>query len=217
LFIPGITKFSLSDSYTFSEMLISFGSLLFQFGSRFLILLANLDMFNPFHLAFAVLILLIGLGIRPSYIGEGRVGMLHDLSTIKRLMLAHPLYFILVLAVLYALSIALFLLKIPLYVLLFAFFGWLALIAIFAILLAHFVVFVIRTSDGLPSFKRFLPFFIPIISYAILRSLFLLFPSNLSNSVSLLSTILITLVGCALLIKMERTRLDRTRTSFKDS
>jgi hypothetical protein len=42
-----------------------------------------------------------------------------------------------------------------------------------------------------------------------------LFPSNLSNSVSLLSTILMTLVGCVLLIKMER--LDRTRTSFKDS
>jgi len=209
--IPGVLNVSPVPGYTFSQMLISFGSLLFQFGTGFLILLTNLDLLNPFHLSFALLILLVGLGIRPSYIGEEKkkIGMLYDLHLIKKLIVEHPLYVLITLAVLYLISVIMFFLKIPFYALLFAFFGWLALIAIVAILLAHFVVFLLIISDRLPSFKRFLPFLIPVVSYIALRILFLAFPSDFVYSISLLLSILITIASCFVLIKLETNKLKK--------
>ena len=198
-----------NEGYTFSSMLISFGSLLYQFGITFLTLVTSLDLLNPFHLCFLLLFLFFGLGIRPSYIGEEhkRVGMLHDLALIKKTLLNHPLYVIATLTVTYLLFYLFFLLQLPFYVVIFSFLGWLALIAIVAIISSHLLVAVFLLSDQLPSYKRFLPFIVPVVSYILLRLLFLVFPTRLQYAISLLLTIFITLLVGFLLLRFETNKL----------
>lgn len=198
-----------NEGYTFSSMLITFGSLLYQFGITFLTLLTSLDLLNPFHLCFLMLFLFFGLGIRPSYIGEEhkRVGMLHDLALIKKTLLKHPLYVIATLTVTYLLFYLFFLLHLPFYVIMFSFLGWLALIAIVAIISSHLLVAVFLLSDQLPSYKHFLPFIVPVVSYILLRLLFLVFPTKLQYAISLLLTVFITLLIGFLLLRFETNKL----------
>ncbi|KAA0008211.1 MAG: hypothetical protein DRN01_00395 [Thermoplasmata archaeon] len=213
LFSPDVyavlSNLVVDDSFTFSGMLISFGSLLHQFGVAFLTFLINLDLFNPFHVGFLVLFLFFGLGIRPSYIGEERrrVSMLYDLSMIKKMLTNHPVYVIATIAVIYIIFYLFFLLKVQFYVIFFSFLGWLSIIAIVAILAAHVLVMMFRVSDLLPSYKRFLPFVVPVVSYIILRLFFLVFPTSLQYSLSLVLTVVATVVVSILLLEFETNKL----------
>lgn len=202
-------KLTVNEGYTFSSMLISFGSLLHQFGVTFLTLLINLDLLNPFHLCFLMIFLFFGLGIRPSYIGEEhkRVGMLHDLALIKKTLLNHPMYVTATLIITYLLFYLFFLLQLPFYVTIFSFLGWLALIAIVAIISSHLLLALFLLSDRLPSYKRFLPFIVPVVSYILLRLLFLVFPTKLQYAISLLLTVFITLMIGFLLLRLETNKL----------
>ena len=209
IYLPFFPSFTLQECYTFSTSLISFGSLLQQFGINFLKFLFYLDFSNPFHIIFLIIFLLVGLGIRPSFIEEeGRkVGMIDDLLKIKDLIFSHPYFVIALLASLYVIFYVLYFLDLPFYVLFFSFFGWLSIISITSLLLAHFIVFLILASDRLPSLKRFLPFSLLVISYVLYRAIFYLVKSELTLPLSNILSSATTFVLVFLLLRFETNKL----------
>jgi nitric oxide reductase large subunit len=58
--------------YTFVESLTGFVVSLSTFANEFVSFLVNIDLFNPIHVGFLFVLLLVGFGIRPSYIGGER-------------------------------------------------------------------------------------------------------------------------------------------------
>ncbi|HDO19655.1 MAG TPA: hypothetical protein ENG74_02905 [Thermoplasmatales archaeon] len=212
-FMPDMLSVRPLEGFTFSENLISFGSLLSQFGFKFLAFLVNLDLFNPFHLGFLLLFLIVGLGIRPSYIGEEnrRIGMLHDLSMIKRSLIKHPVYLLIGFVSLYILSYISLFLNIPIYVIVLSFFGWLSVISIVALLFAHFIVGLIWISDRLPSYKRFIPFSSLVLFYIIIRAVFSSLSLPYQYTVPLLLSPVVSLVSSFILLRIETNKLKSTK------
>ena len=209
IYLPFFPGFTLQECYTFSTSLISFGSLLQQFGINFLKFLFYLDLSNPFHIIFLIIFLLVGLGIRPSFIEEEekRVGMVDDLLRVKDLVSSHPYFIIALLVSLYIVFYVLYFLNLPFYVLIFSFFGWLSIISITSLLLAHFIVFLVLASDRLPSFKRFLPFSLLIISYTLYRFIFYLTKSDLALPLSNIFSLATTFVAVFLVLRFETNKL----------
>lgn len=217
IFLPFFKGFAIDGCYTFSSSLISFGSLLQQFGVDFLGFLLSLDLSNPFHIIFLIIFLLVGLGIRPSFIEEEekRVGMIDDLLKIKDLIFSHPYFVVSLLVFLYILFYVFYFLSLPFYVLIFSFFGWLSMISITSLLLAHFVVFLIFASDRLPSFKRFLPFLFLIASYIIYRLVFHALKTGFALQLSNILCLFTTFVAVLLLLRLETNKLKMDKEMVK--
>ena len=171
--------------YTFAEQFITFGTSIFNFAGSFFGFLVNIDLLNPGHFGFFVLLIFLGMGIRPSYIGEKvrkKVNMTYDLQNIWGHIRNQPLYVIL----LFLLSYIIFYISLVFnqnwYVFLFSVFGWLSIISIVALLIADLIVILIKTTDELPKLWNVIPYLNMFISYIIARGIFFTFSFPISSS-----------------------------------
>ena len=165
------------EAFTFAENLIVFGSNLFQFTSDFIIFIGTIDLFHPAYAGFFTFFILLGLGIRPSYIGKKKmekVDIFYDLKNIRYNILHKPLYVILGLLIAYLFSYVNVLFNQSLYVAVFSFFGWASILAIFALIYAEVLLFWIYLLDELPFGYRVIVLLILPISYIIIRIVFYL-------------------------------------------
>ena len=126
LLIVGI-HFEISESlqYTFAEGMIHFGTNLYLFSESFFAFLFTIDLLHPAHLGFLILLIFLGMGIRPSYIGgikKEKVDMIYDLRNIKSHIFHKPFYVIILLFLTYIFFYFSFLLKNNWYVALFSIF-----------------------------------------------------------------------------------------------
>lgn len=204
--------------YTFIQSLTNFGTSLSGFAEGFVRFLIRIDLFNPLHLGFLLVLLFFGLGIRPSYMGEERkakIDMIYDLKAIKNHLVQKPLYLLVIILILYALYyLSLFLQQIW-YTALFIVLGWISLTAIIALLLTYLVLLLIKTTDEIARRWKALPFITLPVSYSLTRCVFISFRTSQVESVSLLIMILSTLVVTILLIKYKKTNRFKTETKMK--
>ena len=99
IFVVKIPEEIVQMKYTFGGQLISFGTNLYVFSEKFLsFLFYEMDLLNPGHFGFLLLFIFLGMGIRPSYIGEkkiDKVDMMYDLKNVYDLLTHKPLYILL--------------------------------------------------------------------------------------------------------------------------
>jgi len=189
----------LESKYTFAGQMTTFGTSLYSFGKGFYGFLFNIDLFHPGHFGFLISLIFLGMGIRPSYIGEQKqekVDMLYDLKNIWGLITHRPAYIVILFLASYIFFYISLFLNQNWYVALFSIFGWLSIIAITSLLLADLILFLIKTTDKIPGFWKLVPYIIMPISYILIRLLFYYFQFEHTNIVSLfvmaLSAILVT-------------------------
>jgi hypothetical protein len=203
--------------YTFAGQLNTFGTSLYAFSQNFFSFLINIDLLHPAHFGFMLLMIFLGMGMRPSYIGEKKqekVDMIYDLKNIWNLIAHKPLYLILLFLASYLLFYISLYLNQNWHVALFSIFGWLSIISILSILIANMIFILIKTADELPGFYKWLPYItIPVI-YILMRLLFFYFPADYGNSVSLLVTILLTGFIAFLLLKIKTNKF-KTKLNIK--
>ena len=200
-----------NETYSFSENLIVFGSNLYHFSSAFFSFLSTIDLMHPAHVGFFILFVLLGLGIRPSYIGEKnvkKVDMFYDLQNIRYKLLHKPLYILIFLLSAYIVSYLSVLFSLNVYVAIFSVFGWLSIIAISALFVAHVVVFYIKVTDLIPGVLRHVSLLFPLVIYIVLRVIFFITPIPYIPTISLALTIIFTL-GFVLIL------LHRLTNTFK--
>ncbi len=190
--------------YTFGAHLISFGTNLYIFTQKFFVFMArDLDLLNPGHLGFFLLLIFLGLGIRPSYIGEkkiDRVDMIYDLKNVWNLITHKPLYILLLVLLSYNFFYISILFDANWYTLVFTIFGFLSVISIIAIIIAHLLIFLIRATDKIDGRKKYIPYLILPVSYILIKILFYFYPYEYQNSISLLFMLLMTFLVTMLLI-----------------
>lgn len=187
--------FIYSQGYTFSDNLIGFGLNLYNFSEGFLGFIVNIDLFNPIHLGFFVLIIIMGLGIRPSFIGEKsleKVDMIYDLKNIRYKILNKPLYIFLLILLSYIIFYFSILFAQKYYVAIFSILGWISVISIISLIITHMLILFIKYSDELIIIQKIFLYLIIPFSYIVIRVIFYYFTTPISNSISLLFTILLT-------------------------
>lgn len=183
------------ETYTFSENLIIFGSNLYHFSSSFFIFLVTIDLMHPGHVGFFILFILLGLGIRPSYIMEKtkhKVDIFYDLKNIRYKFLHKPLYLLLFLLSTYIFSYVSVLFQLNWYVGIFSIFGWISIIAISALLLAHLIILFIKVTDLIPGVFRYIAIFCFPVVYILFRVLFFFVPVPYITSIALVISMCIT-------------------------
>ena len=206
-----------STFYTFANQLINFGTSLHTFSEGFFSFLFSIDLLHPAHLGFLILLIFLGMGIRPSYIGEEqkkKVDMIYDLKNIKSHIFHKPLYLILLFLLAYVLFYVSFLFQLNWYLVLFSIFGWLSIIAIISLLVAHTIILLIKSTDEIPKYWKLLPYLTIPVSYILTRLVFYYFPIEYLRSISLLLTALSTIAVTLLLLKY-RTNKFKTKTRMK--
>jgi len=204
--------------YTFVESLTGFVISLSKFANEFFNFLANFDLFNPLHIGFLFVLLLLGFGIRPSYIGEERkekIDILYDLIHIKDHLVEKPLYILAIVCIIYVFYLLSLFLNPMVYVGLFSIFGWISLTAIIALLLTYPVLGLIKITDEIQPLWKIVPFITLVVSYVIVRVFFIYYPITQDKSVSLLVMILSTTLLTILLIKYKRTNRFKTASKMK--
>lgn len=208
---------STAIDYTFSEGLINFGTNLYTFSEGFFGFLSSIDLLHPAHFGFMILLIFLGMGIRPSYIGEEKrekVDMIYDLKNIKNNILHKPLYLIILFLMAYLFFYITLLFQQSWYVVLFSIFGWLSVIAIVSLVITHMLLLLIKITDEIPGYWRLLPYMVMPVSYILMRLVFFFYPVDFSNSVSLLVMILSTVLVVFLLLKY-RTNKFKTKIDMK--
>ena len=203
--------------YTFAGQMIAFGSNLHAFSTNFFTFLFNIDILHPAHFGFLLLLIFLGMGIRPSYIGQEKrhkVDMLYDLRNIKDNILHKPLYILLLILTSYLFFYISLLFRQNWYSVLFSIFGMLSIIAITSILISHIIILLIKTTDELPGIWRAIPYITMPVTYILMRLLFYFIPSNLTYSVSLIVTILVTILVTYLLLR-RKTNKFKTKRDIK--
>ncbi|MFO7677137.1 MAG: hypothetical protein R6V50_01965 [Thermoplasmatota archaeon] len=196
-------NFSTGTYYSFASGMQVFGSNIYKFSQGFFSFLAAIDLAHPAHLGFLLLLIFLGMGIRPSYIGEDKrrkVDMIYDLSNIKSHIFSKPLYIFLLFLFAYIIFYISLLLNQNWHMALFTIFGWLSIIAIVSLCIAHLIILYIKTTDKIPSYWKFIPALILICSYILSRVIFLFFPTNADKTVSLLIMILSTSIIIVVLL-----------------
>jgi hypothetical protein len=190
-----------SVQHTFVETLSNLGTTLSSFAQSVARFLGGIDLLNPVHVFFLLVLLFFGMGIRPSYIGEERkekVNLLYDLKNVTTHFTKKPVYIGAFFAGVYVLFFVSLALRNNWFVALFSLFCWMSVISIIAILLALLILALVRASDAIASGWRLLPFLALPISYGTSRAFFLYFPRDDFLGWSLLvmigSTVLITIV-----------------------
>ena len=203
--------------YTFAEQIITFGKSIHVFSQYFFGFLFSIDLLHPGHFGFFLLLIFLGMGIRPSYIGEEKrqkVDMMYDLKNIWSLMTLKPLYIIILFLMSYLLFYVSFAFDQNWYVALFSIFGWLSIISIVALVIADILLLLIKITDELPDGWRLLPYLTIPISYVLARSIFFFFPNDFSNGISLLVMICSTVAVVVLLLK-RKTNKFKTKVDMK--
>jgi len=192
--------------YTFSGQMNTFGSSLSNFTSNFFAFLFNIDLFHPPHIGFLFLMIFLGMGMRPSYIGEKKqekVDMIYDLRNIWSLITHKPLYLIILFLGAYVFFYISLFLDQNWYVAVFSIFGWISIISIASILIANLILLLIKTTDEIDGFKKLLPYLTIPVAYILMRVLFVFLPNEFSNSVSIVVTIIITGLVAFLLLNQK--------------
>ena len=215
----------IESKFTFAGQITTFGTSLFAFSKGFFDFLFNIDLLHPAHFGFMLLMIFLGMGMRPSYIGEKKlekIDMIYDLRNIWRLISQKPLYFIILFLILYVFFYVSLFLDQSWYVALFSVFGWLSIISIVSIVIANMIFILIKTVDEIPGYWKFLPYIVIFVSYILMRLLFfyLTIEGGLTNSISLfimiLSTCLITFVLLYKKTNKFKTRIDIKSSKKKD-
>ncbi len=204
--------------YTFVESLTSFVVSLSTFANEFISFFVNIDLFNPIHVGFLLVLLFFGFGIRPSYIGEERkekINILHDLTHIKNHLVEKPLYILAILCIIYLFYLMSLFLNPRMYVGWFSIFGLMSLTAIIALFLTYSILGLIKATDEIRTHWKMVPFINLVISYVIARLFFIYYPITQDKSFSLLVMILSTTLFTILLIKYKRTNRFKTASKMK--
>jgi len=202
---------------TFAEGLIHFGQNLHTFSVQLLGLLASIDLAHPVQFGFLFLLIFLGLGIRPSYVGKERkekISMIYDLNNIKNLVIHKPYYIIILLLLSYIIYYISFVFNQYWYSAIFALFGMLSIISIIALLLSHAIVLLIKTTDEIPTPWSKIPYVLLFPAYILPRILFLAHPFEYAKTVSLLTMILSVLISIILLLKYKTNKF-KTKTDNK--
>ena len=200
--------------YTFGEQINTFGASLYSFTNGFFNFLLNIDLLHPAHFGFLLLMIFLGMGIRPSYIGKEKrekVDMLYDLKNIKTLILNRPLYLIVLFTFAYLFFYVSFWLEQNLYVAFFVILGWLSIISLVSIIFADMILILIKTTDEIPSGWRFLPFATMPVSYITARVFFFYIPTDYTNTVSIFILIVSTITVTYLLLKRKSNKFKTKR------
>jgi hypothetical protein len=211
-------SFPASVQYTFAQTLGNFGGTLSTFTQSMLRFLISMDLLNPVHVFFLVILLFLGLGIRPSYMGEERkekVNFLYDLKNVTMHFIKKPLYIVMFFALVYILFFLSLALKSNFYVVLFSVLGLLSVIGIIALLLASLLLALVWATDKIAAGWRLVPFLTLPISYGALRVLFFYVPRGNLFGWSLLGMILTTVLVTLLLIKYKKTNRFKTAGKMK--
>ena len=126
--------------------------------------------------------------------------MLYDLANIKYHIFQKPLYLLILFLTSYVLFYISFLLNQNWYMALFSIFGWLSIIAIVSLIMAHMIIFLIKTTDEIPGRWKFLPYITLPISYTFVRLIFYFYPTDFDKTASLLIMIFSTIATTFLLL-----------------
>jgi hypothetical protein len=210
--------FSTSAQYTFVGFLTDFGGNLFTFANAFVRFLVTIDLFNPIHVGFLFVMLFFGLGIRPSYIVEGRkekIDMIYDLKHIKNHLIQKPLYIFVSIGIIYVFYLLSLFLNPQFYLAVFSVLGLISLTAIIALLLTYLSIILIRATDEIRAYWKAVPFITLIVSYVLARVFFIYYPMKQVETSSLLVMMVSTLIITMLLIKYKRTNRFKTATKMK--
>jgi len=200
--------------YTFGEQITTFGASLLAFSNSFFTFLINIDLLHPAHFGFLLLMIFLGMGMRPSYIGKEkheRVDMLYDLKNIGTLILYKPIYPIILFVMAYIFFYISFWLGQNWYVALFAILGWLSIISIVSIVIADMILLLIRTTDEIPGKWKVFPYTIMPVSYVLARILFFYIPTDFTKPASILILILSTIIVTYVLLKRKSNRFKTER------
>ncbi len=203
--------------HTFAGQLSIFGTSLYAFSKGFFNFLSNIDLLHPGHFGFLLLLIVLGMGIRPSHIGEKtteKVDMIYDLRNIWRLVTLKPLYVVILFLFAYVFFYVSFFLDQGWYVALFSIFGWLSIIAIVALIIADLIILLIKTTDEITGFWKLTPYVIMLVSYVLMRILFHYFPTDFINSASLAVMMACTVLATYLILKY-RTNKFKTKKKMK--
>jgi hypothetical protein len=206
------------NSYTFLVALTQFSTSITTFATAFVTFLFSIDLFNPIHVGFLVVLIFFGLGIRPSYIGEERktkIDIISDLKNIKDLIIKKPLYFVVFLASLFIFYYLSLFLHLNWYMTLFSILGWISVTAIFALLLTYLIIALVKATDYIGGWWKAAPYISLPASYICARYVFTLHPVKETGSISLLVMILSTVVVIILLIKYKKTNRFKTGIKMK--
>jgi len=206
--------------YTFAGQINIFGTSLHAFSTNFFGFLFNIDLLHPAHFGFLILLIFLGMGIRPSYIGEQKqekVDMLYDLKNIWSLIRHKPLYLMLLFLMAYVFFYISLLFDQIFYATLFSILGWLSIISIMSIVIADAILLLIKTTDEIPGKSRFLPYITLPLSYVLMRLLFFYLPFDYANIISLIVMIILTVLVIYLLLKTKTNKFksDRSIKLFK--
>jgi hypothetical protein len=203
--------------YTFGGQMTSFGTNLYRFSNGFFTFLANIDLLHPGHFGFLILMIFLGLGIRPSHIGEqkiDKVDMIYDLRNIWNLITNRKRYVLLVIIIGYIFFYISFLLGLNWYIILFSIFGWLSIISIVSLIITHLLLLLIKTTDKIEGKKKYIPYIFLPASYILMRLLFLYIKTEHDLSISLLVMILLTIL-VTYYIKKGKTNKLKTKKRIK--
>ena len=204
--------------YTFGGQLTAFGINLYNFSKSFFGFLLNIDLLHPGHIGFLLLMIFLGLGIRPSHIGEkkkSKVDMIYDLKNIWNLITQKPLYIVLIFIFSYLFFYISLFLDQNWYVFLFSVFGWLSIISIASLLITHLLILFIKTTDNIEGKKQILPFIMLPFSYVLMRIPFLYVESEFRNTICLFVMLFATFILTITLVQDENTNKFKTRIRIK--
>jgi hypothetical protein len=208
-----------ATKYTFGGQITAFGANLHNFSQNFFTFLYRIDLLHPGHFGFLLLMIFLGMGIRPSHIGEqklDKVDMIYDLRNIWSLITHKPLYVIVLLLFVYNIfyiSIIFDLVGVDQnwYLAISSIFGWISLIAIVSLIITHFILILIRFTDEIPGKLRYLPYLTLPVSYVLMRLVFFYFPTDFMYSVSLLVMIICTVIVTYILLRRKSNKFKTER------
>jgi len=205
--------------YTFGEQITTFGASLYSFSNSFFNFLIKIDLLHPAHFGFLLLMIFLGLGIRPSYIGKEKrekVDMLYDLRNIKALILNKPLYIVILFAIAYISFYISFWLEQNWYVAFFVILGWLSIISLVSIILADLLLLLIKNTDEIPSKWKIFPYATIPLSYILVRVFFFYIPTDFTKPISILVLIVSTIMVTYILLKRKSNKY-KTKRDMKIS
>lgn len=195
--------------YTFGGQITAFGTSLLAFAKSFFEFLVTIDLMHPGHFGFILLMIFLGMGIRPSYIGEQKkekVDMLYDLKNIWSLLRQKQLYLVILMLIAYVIFYISLFFDQNWYVAIFVVFGWLSIVSIVSIVIANMLIYLIKTTDEIPGIWRFIPYLTLPISYILIRLVFFYHPIDFITTISLIVMILSTAVVTLLLLYYKTNR-----------
>jgi len=204
--------------YTFVESLTGFFASLTSYAKEVVGFLIDIDLLNPVHVGWLFVLVFLGLGIRPSYIGHERkekIDILYDLRHIKDHLVEKPLYLLVIFLFLYVFYIVSLFLNPVVYIGLFTLFGWMSLTAIIAILMTFPLLLLIKATDWIQPQWKIVPFLSVPISYIVARVAFLYIPTSQIGRMSLLVMVLSTVVVTIALLRYKKTNRFKTPPKMK--